>query len=156
MVDVDIGASENFNKDSFLSNFIYADDSWIGFTATQTEGYYDIWALRAPPALTYDCWQKISELTSFFLDSKILVEKIIGIHQKPIQKSTGLIPVQSAFGGGALYSRKFLSKNCTYNGYKYQGLFQENQTCEHVSFHQCLVKVFNGTHIYINPQFQIG
>ena len=156
VIDVDVGASISFEIDDFRVNFIYPSDSWIAFTATQRSEYYDIWALRIAPILPFDCWAKMTELASFYLDKNPLIKRFVKVHQKSIPKTFPLIPVQSAFGGAALYSKRFLVRNCSYNGYEYRGFLRNSQVCEHVSFHQCLIKYSNGHYIYINPKFQIA
>ena len=124
-------------------------------TATQKAEYYDIWALRVPVIISYDCWLLIDQLTSFFLDQTFLIKHLIKIHQKPIPRTNPLIEVQSAFGGAAIYAGKYLHRNCSYNGWNQHRTIWNDQQCEHVSFHQCLLKYANEQRIYINPQFQI-
>lgn len=124
-------------------------------TATQRSEYYDIWALRIPPILPFDCWKKIDELTSIFFDQTSLVDRLVKIHQAPIPRETALIEVQSAFGGAALYNGKYLNKDCLYDGIgHYWGLFPYSK-CEHVTFHQCLQQHLTEQKIFINPTFQI-
>lgn len=124
-------------------------------TATQRAEYYDIWALRIKSILPFDCWQRINELTSFFIDQSFLVNHIIKIHQISIPRDIPLIEVESAFGGAALYNAKYLNKNCLYNGIYKSGWLLNSSQCEHVPFHKCLQFYATVPKIYINPQFQI-
>ena len=77
------------------------------------------------------------------------VETYISIHQKPIPANHSLIPVDSAFGGAALYQTKYLN-GCNYSGF----LFQSHRICEHVEFNLCVAR--NGGQIFLNPKFQIN
>jgi len=124
-------------------------------TATQRSEYYDIWALRIESILPFDCWQRIDELTSFFIDESYLTDRLVKIHQKPIPRDVPLIEVESAFGGAALYNEKYLNKECFYNGTYENGWWPSDSLCEHVPFHQCIREYATEQKIYINPQFQI-
>jgi hypothetical protein len=126
-------------------------------TATQRAEYYDIWALRITPVVLFDCWQRIKELTSFFISRELLTDRLIKIHQKPIPRDRPMIEVQSAFGGAALYAAKYLNKECLYNGQSDHGWWWwRYEQCEHVPFHQCIQRYAKKQKIYINPQFQIS
>ncbi len=157
VVDADVGSSSSFEIKDFLTNFIYPRSSWIAMTATQRSEYYDIWALRIEPILTFDCWQRIIELTSFIIDRSFLTERIVKIHQEQsIPRNTSLIEVESAFGGAALYNAKYLNKRCLYNGTtEHYGWWESYEQCEHVPFHKCLRQYARKQKIYINPPFQI-
>ena len=124
-------------------------------TATQRSEYYDIWALRLESILPFDCWMVINQLRSLIISRSFLVENIVTIHQIAIPRNRSLIEVQSAFGGAALYNGKYLNRKCSYNGTIGSGYWNTYETCEHVSFHQCLRRNANEQQIYINPQFQI-
>lgn len=160
VMDVDVGSSPSFDTNDFLSNFIYPSSSWIAMTATQRSEYYDIWALRIRNIIPFDCWQVVTRVTSFYLPRESIVERLIQIHQKPIPRNLSLIEVDSAFGGAALYSGKYLHAQCSYDGeyssswFSFERLWN-NQQCEHVTFHQCLAKYAPEQHIYINPKFQL-
>ncbi|CAF3425788.1 unnamed protein product [Rotaria sp. Silwood1] len=155
VLDVDVGSSPSFDIKDFLSNFIYERFSWIAMTATQRTEYYDIWALRIKSILPFDCWQRIKELTSFFIDRTFLTKHLVKIHQEPIPRNISLIEVESAFGGAALYDAKYLNIACSYEGNNEHGWWWNNEQCEHVSFHLCIQRYANEKKIYINPRFQI-
>ena len=59
----------------------------------------------------------------------------------------GLLEVDSAFGGIAIYKLSSIPNNCNYVG-KYQ---DESEYCEHVEFHRCIKK--SGKNIHINTRF---
>ncbi len=152
---MDVGASTSFDIEDFLSNFIYPRSSWLAMAATQRSEYYDIWALRVKPILLFDCWELITELTSFFIDRSFITERLVQIHQVTIPRNTSLIEVESAFGGAALYNEKYLNKECSYNGTTGVVSWWTHEQCEHVPFHQCIRKYAPEQKIYINPRFQI-
>ncbi|CAF3345289.1 unnamed protein product [Rotaria sp. Silwood2] len=124
-------------------------------TATQTSEYYDIWALRSWPTLTFDCWHRIRHLTFLPIAQSFLVQRLIHIHQEAIPRDHPLIEVQSAFGGAAIYVAEYISDECVYNGWADQGLWFLREQCEHVSFNECVRRRAGGGKVFINPQFQI-
>ena len=142
VMDIDINSQAILTVKNFLSNFFYDPNEWAVMTASQTLQYYDVWALRTT-TIDYDCW----ELVESFKHRQIAIEKYVNIHMKPIPIDFGLIPVRSAFGGFAIYQTKYLN-NCIYDGIGHS--FKE--TCEHITFHRCIVE--NGGKFFINPQFQ--
>ncbi|UJR13270.1 hypothetical protein I4U23_000290 [Adineta vaga] len=155
VVDVDVGTSDVFDIKDFLSNFIYSPSSWLAMTATQRAEYYDIWALRIPIILPFDCWKKVKELTSFFIDQSYLSDRLVKIHQPSIPRDVPLIQVESAFGGAALYNGKYLNRFCLYNGNDQESAWAFYSQCEHVPFHRCIQQYAPEQKIYINPVFQI-
>ncbi|CAF1472013.1 unnamed protein product, partial [Adineta steineri] len=127
-----------------LTNFHYNLNEWGAMTASQTIRYYDIWALRST-VVNYDCWKEISKYPQYSnLASKIYID----VHTKPIPKDYNLIPVQSAFGGFAIYQTRYLT-NCTYDSFDNESVYGK---CEHVSFNECVNR--NGGKIFVNPAFQ--
>lgn len=156
VVDVDVGSSSSFTLDDFLSNFYYSSPSWLALTATQRGEYYDIWPLRIEKILPFDCWKKIKDLTSFIFGRSELIRRLIRVHQeRPVPRDLPLIPVQSAFGGAAIYRLPPLvqrEKKCFYRG---ENEDDGAEQCEHVAFHRCLSDNRSSPSIFINPQFQI-
>jgi hypothetical protein len=142
VLDIDINADPILTVDNFRTNFQYDTRDWAAMTASQTQCYYDIWALRTD-VVNYDCWKIIVP----FKYQDIAQEKYIHIHKKPIPRDFGLIPVQSAFGGFAIYQTQYLN-NCYYEGFDRF----DREKCEHVTFHECIVR--NGGKIFINSRFQ--
>ena len=142
----DVDANARLREPVFLSNFDYALDEWGAMTASQYGGYYDIWALRTA-TVNYDCWRIVKNILIIIRTWNRAVDAYISIHQKPIPANHSLIPVDSAFGGAALYQMKYLN-GCTYSG------FHSHRLCEHVEFNLCFTR--NGGQIFINPKFQIN
>jgi len=143
VADADINT--RLNRSNFLSNFDYLIDEWGAMTASQYSGYYDIWALRND-VVNYDCWQIVHNFLVILVTLNRAVEIYISVHQNPIPSSHSLIPVNSAFGGAAIYQIKYLNE-CRYSGY------ESFEICEHVPFNLCVTR--NGGKIFINPKFQI-
>ncbi|CAF3600360.1 unnamed protein product [Rotaria sp. Silwood1] len=144
VLDVDINANSILSVNNFLSNFDYNLNEWGAMTASQSMHYYDIWALRST-VVNYDCWKEVSRYPQY---SDIAIKIYIEVHTKPIPKDYTLIPVQSAFGGFAVYQTRYLS-NCTYDAFDDQSPYGK---CEHVSFNECVIR--NGGKIFVNPAFQ--
>ncbi len=143
VADADI--SILLNRGNFLANFDYLIDEWGAMTASQYSGYYDIWALQNN-VVDYDCWQMVHNFLVTLVTFNQAIETYIGVNQKPIPSNHRLIPVNSAFGGAAVYQIKYLNE-CKYAGYK------SHEICEHVSFNLCVTR--NGEKIFINPKFQV-
>ncbi|UJR17125.1 hypothetical protein I4U23_004021 [Adineta vaga] len=135
---------------SFLTNFHYDTNDWSVMTATTSDSYFDIWALRSlsNTVVNYDVWHRGWDLEISWKNycRESVFDQIIGIHKKPIPIQRGLIEVRSAFGGAGLYKANATYK-CQYNGAR--------TTCEHVPFNLCIRKMYQGR-IFINPAFQVS
>ena len=141
VMDVDVNANDVLTVENFVSNFEYDTSSWGVMTASQTQNYYDIWALRAA-SINYDCWVMIGHYWH-----KNITEKIyLTVHTRPIPRHFGLIHVYSAFGGFGIYQTRYL------NGCWYQGIDKSHrERYKHVSFHEC-IRRSRGT-IFVNSRF---
>ena len=110
---------------------------WDVLTANQEHRYYDMWALRKIPDLNYDFAQRPpneTERSMYFLR--------FDPHEPPFH-----LPVESAFGGIAIYRLSSLSPECRYRGEYENG----TEKCEHVDFHECLRR--HGRLVYIHKRF---
>jgi len=125
----------------------FARDDWSVCTANQSGPYYDIYALRHPTWCPDDWWKQhdfaralgISEWDSirFACHSKML----------QIPATAPWIPVQSAFGGLALYRGHVLRHaSAVYQGVDASGV----GVCEHVPLQLALTNA--GERIFINPK----
>lgn len=132
VMDCDEINSNPVDEKGFLSNFEYTD--WDAMFANQTKAYYDIYALRSEKC---PCNYQLNPLIS--------VEAL----QKPIDKDTGLIKVDSAFGGMGIYHTLKL-RGCRYMAFE-NFCGQLIETCEHIPFHAQLCE--KGAKLYINPKF---
>lgn len=113
-------------------------------TANQMYKYYDIWALRHPEWSPNDCWESFHKMSGIVGEEnahKICNESRM-IH---IDMSLPPIQVESAFGGGGIYSTSVL-KSCRYNG-----IIDGREICEHVSFNADYRR--NGGEVYVMPSF---
>jgi hypothetical protein len=113
-------------------------EKWAVVSANQKDNYYDLWALRTyNDWMPFDCWHCVHI-------GKKTVEYCVSSRYKNIPKNAKPIKVKSAFGGFAIYDKKYLN-NCSYGN----GLFNGSEVCEHVNFNQDIIK--KGGDIYINP-----
>lgn len=117
------------------------DEDWDVICANQIELYYDVYALRHPYWGQVDCLSQQQYLEAY-LDKEAAHLMAVEAKQYPIKSNAGLIEVDSAFGGLAIYKKEAFILG-TYVG-------QENghDVCEHVTFHQILKSA--GKRIFIN------
>jgi hypothetical protein len=142
MTDLD-EVNRGISRKSVLSNFSHT--GWAAMTANQPGGYYDIFALRHPYWNDGDCWQAQRALEPEF-GSKLADYLAVKSKCIKIPKYLKPIPVQSAFGGIAIYHFEYL-KNATYSGLDAFG----HETCEHIPLNQLIIE--QGGSIFINPAF---
>lgn len=119
-------------------------DEWDALTANQDGPYYDIWALRHKYWNEIDCWERYLELSKLYKNKNRALWDSVYSKMIRISPKNPPIKVDSAFGGLAIYSTKYL-KNCKYRGENSVG----EQVCEHVAFHKQFTR--NGGSLYINP-----
>jgi len=144
MLDLDDSLNIDLNfKEQLDTRFSRTD--WDGLGSNRHGKYYDIWALRSNfLGIDYDCWEMVAKakknpiMTSSgikYLNSEYIY---VDNNQRIIPENSDWIPVESAFGGLAIY------KTASIKGRRYIG-----ETCEHVSFNQ-------GLKMYINPRLFSG
>jgi hypothetical protein len=105
---------------------------WEALGSNRRGRYYDIWPLRSKVLdITYDCWDLIMK----GVPKEICLKR----HQRVIKEIDPWIPVESAFGGLAIYKTQAIK------GRRYDG----SKTCEHVDFNK-------GLQMYINPSLISG
>ena len=138
----DINSSGKF-ADTIETCFEYKN--WDVLTANQSGIYYDLWALRKKNDLDYDCWFEIDHRPDHepYEEAKY---KYVDSKYKNYPQS-GLLEVDSAFGGAGIYKIKSIPPKCRYAG-KYASGWEK---CEHVDFNECIKK--NGGRIFINTRF---
>jgi len=118
--------------------------NWSAMFPTQTDKYYDIWALRIKDTFDYDCWKEIKKY-----GSKAIISKAIKGQQKYYEPGQ-LIEVISAFGGAGIYKLESIPDKCKYIGEYDDG----TDGCEHVPFNRCISE--SGGKLYINTSFITG
>lgn len=116
-------------------------EDWSVICANQLNYYYDIWALRHPDWNPHNYLAQYHNLLPW-MGAHQAYQIAIAVKQIQLDPNQGLIQVDSAFGGLAIYTRPaFIS-----------GVYGYSQTdiedTEHVYFHQCITN--NGFKIYIN------
>jgi len=135
------------NSGTFIQSIktCFKHNDWDVLTANQKNKYYDLWALRKPGYLDYDIWGEIEK------DNPVENKEIIYNKINNSKFENGLIEVDSAFGGIAIYKISSI-KNCKYIGeYKSDKYPDNSEQCEHVQFNKCIKN--NGGKIYINTEF---
>jgi hypothetical protein len=142
VVDLD-GVNRDLDCESIRSCFRYSN--WDVMTSNQPKGYYDILALRHHYWNSFDWGEVYQELRSYMPDE---VARDLAVFSKSIKLPRGgkLVPVESAFGGGAIYT------SAAIENFRYSGLTSSGaEVCEHVPLNLAIHN--NGGNIYINPDF---
>jgi glycosyltransferase involved in cell wall biosynthesis len=118
-------------------------EGWDMMSANQPYAYYDTWAFRHPILSPGDCWRNYDSLLEYFSED-LAFKYAVGNRVLKIPASSKPIPVESAFGGLAIYrSEKYFK-------YQYSGLDQNGrEICEHVTLHNDMIQA--GCKLLINP-----
>jgi hypothetical protein len=145
-VDLDGLIDEAFDARGFLSCFQY-EEAWDAVFPVNTGYYYDIWALRHPVMWPSDYLIQMNSEFDLALGDRSIVEIAMKSRQIKADAMRGWLPVESAFGGMAIYKAQVCR-----NG-RYVGLEDGREVCEHVSFNRALFR--SGGALYINPEFRI-
>ena len=159
VTDLD-GVNSALTQKSIKSCFEKVD--WDACFATQTFGYYDLYALRAEDCLENNCFTSVeNELKNYEIKNKRIkpimfilnfykynkIKKRL-IYNKMVRLSRNgdWVKVISAFGGTALYKTKLFLE------YNYDKIFVEPQTySEHLDLNYKCYR--SGAHLFINPKF---
>jgi hypothetical protein len=148
MVDMDDVFSRPVQKASFDSCFALKD-MWDVVTANGYGGYYDIWALRIPGVIEFDCWEKYYELwrSEKYTQQEATYEAIEKFKGHMADVKTPMY-VDAAFNV-AMISKVSNVKPCC----RYSGVSDGKSCCEHVPFQRCLRS--HGARILFNPDFRL-
>ena len=139
--DLDGLVGERFSTDGFLSNFRF-EEAWDAVFPLSWPLYYDLWALREPTVCPDDyVWSGLHTLNAALFAGR---EIHAATQQLAPGRVAGWVPVQSAFGGFGLYKAAVVAQG------RYTGLVDGREVCEHVPYHDLLVKA--GARLYLNPQ----
>ena len=98
--------------------------------------YYDLWALRAWPPVARPHQYDLMEATQ------------LAQHIK--EEGVSFYPVASAFNGLAIY-KHHLTEGCRYYGRNMTGPPEEEEDCEHVGFHRCMIER-NGARVRVHNE----
>jgi glycosyltransferase involved in cell wall biosynthesis len=145
VLDFDNVNASPISEESFGEAIRYLDscDENAGVFANQLP-YYDIWALRHDYWCPGDCWSEVENRPAY-LPRHRAVERYFRQRQIEIKPNTRPVPVQSAFGGLAVYKMKFVRFA------RYVGLLRDgSEVCEHVAFNRDVVGA--GGMLYIFPK----
>jgi len=134
--------NNKLSSEAVLSS--WSRDDWDVVTANQSGRYYDIWALRHPLWSPNDCWEQHEFLKKYIKIPEIVNAYSIKSRMLRVPKGSDWIPVESAFGGFAIYKSNFLKHNFFYEGKNEAG----NMICEHVYFNKKIKQ--SGASIFIN------
>jgi hypothetical protein len=136
------GVNSLLTRSAVLSCWVRSD--WDACMANQAAPYYDIYALRHPQWSPDDCWNFESELRSQGVNPLSARQKAIYSRMITIPPDSDWIPVESAFGGLAIYKRHL------FNNVEYSSILPNgNHVCEHVPLHQQMK--LRGARLFINP-----
>ena len=125
-----------------ISNFKYSN--WDMICANQEQIYYDLWALRHPIWMPFDCWDWHS--APEFMNRDQIYNIYVRSRFIHIDKTQNLIKVQSAFGGSAFIKIKSIQ------GARHSSLNESGrEACEWISFCERLNN--KTSNIFINPSF---
>jgi len=146
MVDLDNVFTTPVSKKSFDSCFEL--DNWDVITAFSTGNkYYDIWPLRIPGIIEFDCWTRYYELWhSEKYNQQEAIYEAIEKYKDLVPTFTEPVVVHSAFNTAMLAKVSMIHRCC-----KYSHLNGNVSVCEHVPFQNCLRS--HGARIVLNPKF---
>lgn len=121
-------------------------NKWDIASINQKHNYYDLWALRTKKKYN-NCWY--NEICNKLKLPMWFNNNInINYNDNILINNNNYIPVLSAFGGFTIY-KTYLLKNCWYSGEDKNNSNVDD--CEHVNFHNCILKNFPNTRFYIIP-----
>jgi glycosyltransferase involved in cell wall biosynthesis len=142
VADLD-GVNDLVTAEGVASCFLRSD--WDVCTANQRGPYYDLWALRHPIWSPNDCWKQYRFLHQHGIQRELAFWVAMYGKMIVIPESADWIPVDSAFGGLAIYRREM------FDGARYSGVDESGEPiCEHVVLHRQMEA--NGCRILINPR----
>lgn len=137
---------DNVNRDITATRIesCWLHQGWDMMSANQPFAYYDTWAFRHPILSPGDCWRDYDVLVEYF-GREAALKLAVGNRVLKIPPEAPPIPVQSAFGGLAIYKAKPFFNN------RYSGVdADQKELCEHVVLHQDMLN--DGCSLFINPK----
>ena len=156
MIDMDDIFNWPVKKESFDSCF--GIENWDVITANSNycktwhrNGYYDIWALRLPNVIEFDCWAQHHILMHQGYSHEAALQKIGFNYMDYMNTIKEPINVNSAFNGAMICKVSFIRPCCKFIGL--EPTHGNGMVCEHVSFQACLRS--HGARIVYNPDFII-
>lgn len=161
LTDMDDVGSYTVSSDQILESveFLEASADHAAVFANQEGAYYDLWALRHPVICPKDVWEQMLDKVMIGGESEeVAYQETFKDKIFRLPRETGLVEVESAFGGFGVYKRLFaISHGLCYVGSKVKIIRCQDgvvvrriQTCEHVHFHAGIRKL--GGRLFINPK----
>lgn len=139
-VDMDGLVDSRFSTLGFLSNFKY-HSVWDAVFPVSSPSYYDIWALREQSISPGDIVWRMRHQIPSMISRK---DTHTAVQQLGPGSLQGWLSVDSAFGGLGLYTVEAASQG------RYIGVVNNEGICEHVPYHQGLIR--SGARLYVNPE----
>ena len=130
MLDFDDVNAQRIDANAFAKAraWLWQEPERRAVFANSAPFYYDIWALRHPNWSPDDCWARVREARPV-MGQEEAVRRFVAARQVSIARAAAPIPVDSAFGGLAIYRREPAL------GHTYAGLDAGGEeVCEHVAF----------------------
>ena len=146
ILDMDNSSAFQIDPVNFLNaiEFLDSKESHAGIFANQNGMYYDMWAFRHAEFCPRDVWEEVLDYThKHKVTDEVSLNNTLMKRVKTFPVETGVIPVDSAFGGFGIYKMSFVVKNPNpYLGSKIKQVHMDDgsirffrlQTCEHVHF----------------------
>jgi glycosyltransferase involved in cell wall biosynthesis len=147
--DCDNVVASWIDKDAFVDavKFLARDEENAAVFANTRGFYYDVWPLRHPIWCPGDCWYDAQRINTVTSQSEAVLS-CVGARQVRITSTTPPIPVTSAFGGLAIYKRRYLL------GRRYFARNRDGSpACEHVALNES-ISVDNGK-LFIFPRLLV-
>jgi glycosyltransferase involved in cell wall biosynthesis len=147
--DCDNILSSWIDKEALLQavDFLAKEEKNAAAFANTRGFYYDIWTLRHPIWCSGDCWEDVKRLSTFTSYSEAVLS-CVGARQIRIKSTAGPISVTSAFGGLAIYKRRYLL------GRRYSAKNRDGSpACEHVALNESISS--DGGELFIFPQLMV-
>jgi len=164
MVDIDDVFVRPVNKESFESCFRLKN--WDIITANSIEKYYDIYALRIPDVIDYNCWKRVEELqTNNNYTGQRAIYECVKRFEEYMSNIKSPLYVDSAFNVAILGKVKSLHPCCKYSSTTttiysrtkiFFRMFRKTLNfydCEHIAFNRCIRS--HGGKILFNPDFKL-
>jgi hypothetical protein len=156
IIDMDDIFTWPVKKESFDSCFYF--ENWDVITANSNycktwhrNGYYDIWALRVPNVIDFDCWDNHTMLLHRGYTYEVALQKLVIKYMDFMNMIKVPINVNSAFNGAIICKVSFILPCCQFVGL--EPTHDNGMVCEHISFQNCLRS--HGARIVYNPEFII-
>ena len=148
VVVADLDGINNLIDEQALASCWQTPVAWDMCAANRRNYYYDIWALRHPDWCPHDCWERFQRLRPQIGNENAYQMAILGPMVR-IPATLPPIPVDSAFGGLAIYRKSALLSS------RYVGLTASGEEiCEHITLHKRMREA--GHQLYINPAMVAG